>query len=314
MWWVTPRVQKSLLLVIDREERQLSVNASLFAHLQTAGLDVQNAYRTMIERSAAIAQFAKDDEASGQAVEGAIWDNLEDLLLAHTSLVKAAAFERSTSAPIIPIPDDLIDAIPTADSERDEAQIAFSQLRDLTVSLEQSDETAKQALEEARSESAARRELQTLIARSGDRSLSEEFSALAKKETDSAASWTKWSIVVTGFGVIAGLVVHGVFDGQPTESKIVYSLLVAAGFAGVATYFARLAGHHRHTAQWAKSVAVQLDSYARFVEHTDDEGRKKVFDQFAARVLGPPPPRSEKAAVQSATIADIAAIAARNPT
>lgn len=160
----------------------------------------------------------------------------------------------------------------------------------------------------------ARRQAQDLAAKSGDTALSEEFTKLADEQSSAAFRWTALSVVTTVVGIILGGVAHFLVPFKSSEAQLLYPLLIALGAGGLATYFARLGGHHRHSAAWAKSISVQLDSYAKFVENTNGDGKMRVFDQFAGRVLGAPPPRSEKAAMQSATIADIAAIVTRSPT
>lgn len=311
-WWTASSTQEAFRTTLEREKSDLSGNRHVFAFLADTGLNVGASFAGMVDSIERIRRLAVDVEESAQAIDAGIWEELDALLNRHNGLVSTAVFERNTSHPTIPVPDHIAVQILSAERRREEAFTVFNQLRSMSEALVRKDDESRDALANAEKADAARRQAQTVAATGADVALSREFGNLATKESESARRWTWSSIGATAAGLVGSVVTHAIVDPGPDTTAFVYPVIVALAAAGLATYFARLGGHHRHTAQWAKSIEVQLDSYARFIEHTPEAERSRVFEQFAGRVLGAPPPRSEKAAVQSATIADIAAIATRN--
>lgn len=177
----------------------------------------------------------------------------------------------------------------------------------------ESDEQARIALARARESDEARREAMSVAAATGDTALSKGFADLQGKETFAAGVWTSFAVATTFFGIGAGWATHMIFDTADNATGIVYPAVVALAFAGLAAYFARLGGHRRHTAQWAKSIAVQLDSYEKFIHHADEAARGPIFDRFAARVLGDPPARNAKNETAGFTVSDVMALMSKQP-
>lgn len=174
------------------------------------------------------------------------------------------------------------------------------------------DQSSRAALVALKDSEDQRRELSGLVARGGDSVLSAEFRELAGREGRAAIAWTWAAIATTGAGIAIGWGLHSssTFGGE--LASVLYPLVVGFAFAGLAAYFARLGGHRRHTAQWARSIRVQLDAYAKFVEHTTPEAAVAVFDRFSARVLGAPPPRNEKSSLPPMTVADVVSLVSKS--
>lgn len=309
--WTSPLVQSSMTDFMASEAESLRADKDLYTFSELSAADKYAAMGIALQQMADAVQNQTD---ATEYVEARLWTLLEEWLDARSVQVEFLAFERSTSHPTIELPDSVAAAIAPARAARARARSVLYSLLRLHQEVQESDSRSRIALAEASAANEERRQAQDLAAKSGDSALSEEFTKLADEQASAAFGWTALSILTTAVGIVLGGIAHFQVQFQSSEAQLIYPLLIALGAGGLATYFARLGGHHRHSAAWAKSIAVQLDSYAKFVENTNSEGKMRVFDQFAGRVLGAPPPRSEKAAVQSAMIADIAAIVAKNPT
>lgn len=309
--WTSRLLADSLVNFMAHEAEDLADDRILYTFTEQP-LSVAGPFDEMSRCLQRMRDEISNKSDSPAAVEARLWALIEEWLDARLSRPDVLAFERSTSHPTISIPDEVAVGIFKARDARHRARKEFENLRELHFAVLEADQRSKQALLEASRADEERRQAQDLAAKTGDTALSENFARLASSESEAASFWTRMSVGTTVVGTVFGLSAHAFSPFGSDTANLLYPLLLAVGAAGLATYFARLGGHHRHSAQWAKSISVQLDSYAKFVQHTDNAGRTQVFDQFARRVLGPPPPRSEKSAVQSATIADIAAIVARN--
>lgn len=185
---------------------------------------------------------------------------------------------------------------------------SLTSLLELLQNARTADESARRALSEAQASDEARRKAMTVAATSGDEKLSGGFGTLARKEAIAAGLWTTAAIITTVAGVAAGWGTHVALDSQGDLARVLYPAVLALAFGGLAAYFARLGGHRRHTAQWAKSVAVQLDSYEKFIHHADEGARGPIFDRFAARVLGDPPVRNAKGDQTGFSLAEVLAL------
>ena len=71
------------------------------------------------------------------------------------------------------------------------------------------------------------------------------------------------------------------------------TLILGAG----AVYLSRLAAHHRRLADWANGLEVQLQTVGAFLERVPPEQTAAIYDQFALRVLGPPPGDNDSASL-----------------
>lgn len=202
-------------------------------------------------------------------------------------------------------------AINSSDARLGRPRGVLLSLRQLYVSMQRADESARAALAEAQTSDEARRKAMTVAASTGDEKLSKEFADLHTREAHAAGLWTGAAIVTTFAGVAAGWWTHELFSTATQLTSVLYPIVVAVGIAGLGAYFARLGGHRRHTAQWAKSIAVQLESYEKFIHHADEAARNAIFDRFAARVLGDPPARNAKSEQSNVTLTEVLALMAK---
>lgn len=192
----------------------------------------------------------------------------------------------------------------------DRLQSLEEMLQALRVSKQETD----LARAEVQIEVHRRREAEEVAATSGDKALSGYFGQLETEEAEGAEKWTTAAIATTAVGVLAGVAAHFSLGGQDELARVLYSALLTASFGGLAAYLARLGGHRRHTAQWAKSIKVQLDSYEKFIRHTDEGARAPIFDRFAARVLGDPPARNAKGDQTGLSLAEVLALMSKSNT
>jgi hypothetical protein len=153
------------------------------------------------------------------------------------------------------------------------------------------------AAEASKSASVARDAAQSALisaGRTAEVRLGQYFDAHAKRQESAAVRWTIGAIAATVLGPTVGLVLHSVdaFGREDEAMRVAYPLLIALAFIGLATYFARLAGHHRRQGSWSRSIQVQLESVDAFLGVINsDETRSKIHEVFANRVFGAPPER-----------------------
>lgn len=153
--------------------------------------------------------------------------------------------------------------------------------------------------------------------RTGDDAMSLFYDKLANTESESADTFRKltvgFALAGGAFALVFVLLPSGLFpalDVAPNDYvRLIQKAIFIAGVFGIAGYFARQAHQHRSMANWAKSLAVQLqtfDAYVAAVESTDvkDELRKS----FAARAFGDHPAmKGEPTVTTSAATMDAAA-------
>lgn len=293
------------------EESSTAELHELAKYLESAGVPLESTFNECIADLTSVTQNARDDAQPAAEVEFLLWDGIAEYRM-HKNFIVHKSYQ-ATQVPLdVHMPDYLRNVAfsARANNNRNDRTIASLQLTN--AALRQVEEEKKRALqaEAAALEEAA--EARKLAAREGDAELSGEFGVLASKEGRRAALWTAAAILMTGVGFFAGWILHTSRVLDDERAALLYPVLVAIGAAGLATYFARLGGHHRHTAQWAKSISVQLDSYEKFVHHTTVGASIPVFDRFAARVLGPPPPRNEKAAAQTTVLSEALALVTKS--
>lgn len=118
---------------------------------------------------------------------------------------------------------------------------------------------------------------------------------------------------VTGVLLIAAIVVGWRLSGVGDWDGALAHVLVVAAIGGAAAYSARLGSTHRATANWAKSIHVQLDTFKDFLaEVTDEDVKNRVYEEFGRRVLGAPPAANgeEAAPLPTAQVIELASIIA----
>ncbi|MCV7365471.1 hypothetical protein [Mycolicibacterium neworleansense] len=122
----------------------------------------------------------------------------------------------------------------------------------------------------------------------GASGLGRYFSSVAKDEQQSAMWWT-----VAAIGSIAGVLALGIIvfirgdeaDWVPT----LFHLALALPLIGAASYVARIAGHHRALARWAKAAAVQVNTIPAFSQQLSSaEARQQLILELGKNVFATP--------------------------
>lgn len=90
--------------------------------------------------------------------------------------------------------------------------------------------------------------------------------------------------------------------------RLIQRVVLIAGTFGLAAYFARQAHHHRSMANWAGSIAVQLQTFDAFLSSVENtETRDELRKSFAARAFGEHPAmKGEPVVTPSAAVMDTA--------
>ncbi|MBV7704656.1 hypothetical protein NOVA_17940 [Nocardia nova] len=123
----------------------------------------------------------------------------------------------------------------------------------------------------------------------GNNALSTHFSELSTEEAVRAFRWTLVAIASLLSTVLLGFAFSWwrVFDSM--WASIVGHLAVILPMIAVATYSASIAHHHRTSALWASSAAVQLNTVAAYVEQlTLADSRESIVYSLGTRVFAAP--------------------------
>lgn len=125
--------------------------------------------------------------------------------------------------------------------------------------------------------------------------IGEDFATYASQEARTAHRFRVATLAFLGV-IIAVAVVFVIVPidrsaGTGTDwQAVIYRVAAISGLAALSAYLGRQSGHHRKTAQWAGSIAVQLKSWSAFLQPVRDEKTKAVlYEIFTRRVMGPPP-------------------------
>lgn len=147
--------------------------------------------------------------------------------------------------------------------------------------------------------------------------LASQFQDLGDRERN-----ISWALRGFTLAVLVGtVVVAALIPSQASDiEELVGHLAIVLALGGTSAYVARLAGTHRSTADWARGVQVQLETFQDFLGAVDDPAVKnRIYEEFGRRVLGPPPAgvsgSGEEGGLPTAQIVELAnAIAASRKT
>lgn len=175
---------------------------------------------------------------------------------------------------------DLIDTM-IAERRNEEA-------RDLVENLKEQGAEGTQALDALKRASGA----------VGDVQMASFYATMAQGETESANRFRGWTVAFVVSGGIAGLgflflppdFLFPVTSEADRYIRLIQKAIAVAGLFGIGAYMSRQAHQHRTLANWARSLAVQLqtlDAYLAAIANPDikDELRKT----FAIRAFGDHP-------------------------
>jgi hypothetical protein len=131
----------------------------------------------------------------------------------------------------------------------------------------------------------------------GNASLSSHFANYADQEVRSANRFRAFAIagftVALVFALLFGNGKNGwLLTFQSDWTALAFKVAGAAGIGSISAYLARQAGQHRRMSNWARSMAVQLQSFPAFIEPLGYEKQAEMYDLLARRVFTAPPEKS----------------------
>ncbi|MCM3485367.1 hypothetical protein [Kocuria rosea] len=141
---------------------------------------------------------------------------------------------------------------------------------------------------------------QEVTAEAGASELSKDFEEYATKEAKSASFWTWGSILGLLFTAGAAYWLL-LFDDGAFSVADLGRLAVTLPLAAAAVYAARVGGHHRQSAQWAHSTAVQLKTIRAYSDSLSDDLKNSLRHEFGMRAFGSPTSNNEVAVPPAAT-------------
>jgi len=155
--------------------------------------------------------------------------------------------------------------------------------------------TIQQAETDAR---AALADLKLAVAEVGEHKLTtyyKKYGATQRTTSNWFRGLTFLTIVaLAGFGV-ASRQFKWITEGDWADVAWQGGLALTLGAGAV--YLSRLAAHHRRLADWANGLEVQLQTVGAFLENVPADQTAAIYDQFALRVLGPPPGDTDSASL-----------------
>lgn len=164
-------------------------------------------------------------------------------------------------------------------------------LRSSAVRLAAAEESKRSAVKSATEAEASADKAKQAAGSAGSASLAAFFQSYARGEN--GASWVFRGLAFGG--LIATVVLSWQFFLESERQalsipSLVLRIAIIAALAGISTYAVRIAGQHRVLGNWAKTISVQLLSFDAFMEPIESKiVRDAIYEQFAQRVLGPPP-------------------------
>lgn len=144
------------------------------------------------------------------------------------------------------------------------------------------------------------------------------YDDLAGKEEKAAEKFRKWTIqaAIVGGAVAAIFLIGPALGLQALHIAagdyvhLIQRIVVTAAIFGLAAYFARQAHHHRSMANWAASLAVQLQTFEAFLDPiADDQEKHELRKSFAARAFGDHPAMKGEPSVSASAATMDAAVA-----
>ncbi|MFG1797260.1 hypothetical protein [Nocardia sp. NPDC049149] len=148
---------------------------------------------------------------------------------------------------------------------------------------------ANQAVSAAGDARRASKAAQEAAGATGNSALANHFAELASDEGNRAFYWTCATILslLVSLAVGGWLSGFGVFDSM--WKSVIGHLALLAPLVAIAGYTARIAHHHRKSALWASTTAVQLKTVSAYVQQLpSEESRENIVNILGARVFSVP--------------------------
>lgn len=146
-------------------------------------------------------------------------------------------------------------------------------------------ETAREAVAETIS---LRDQARLATGEAGASALGSYFTAVSDAEHKSSLRWTAGAIASAFGALIVGLTILFKKDGWDWAETL-FHLALALPLIGIASYVARIAGHHRSLARWAKAAAVQVNTAPAFSQLlANDESREDLILRLGHNIFAAP--------------------------
>lgn len=144
----------------------------------------------------------------------------------------------------------------------------------------------------------------------GNASLSSHFATYADDEVKAANGFRKAAltgfVVALAFALLFGNGKDGwLLAFQNDWTALAFKVAGALGIGGISAYLARQAGQHRRMSNWARSMAVQLQSFPAFIEPLAYEQQADMYQMLARRVFTAPPEKNVDASEDSVGAAQL---------
>lgn len=212
------------------------------------------------------------------------------VLSAHLSLLSSMDHVRESEGRDIASRSALI--AQQASTLMDQAALRASALR-LNEELQDSVDKAKDAAGEV-----------------GNASLSSHFATYADREVKAANGFRTAALIGFGLALAFALLFGNGKDGwllafQNDWTALAFKAAGALGIGGISAYLARQAGQHRRMSNWARSMAVQLQSFPAFIEPLAYEQQADMYQMLARRVFTAPPERNGDVSEDSVGVAQL---------
>lgn len=138
----------------------------------------------------------------------------------------------------------------------------------------------------------------------GNASLSSHFATYADDEVRAANGFRRAALVGFALALAFALLFGNGKEGwlltfQNDWTALAFKVTGALGIGGISAYLARQAGQHRRMSNWARSMAVQLQSFPAFIEPLAYEQQADMYQMLARRVFTAPPEKNGDASEDS---------------
>lgn len=248
---------------------------------------------------------------------GHVRDDLEQLANVHLADIPvgqlrqqlAAAIRRAKLGGFEYLPQDTQDQLQTVIAAVADDLDVYSRLRELT------DLEGRAVAAVTRTEAAA--DVASKAAgKTADDAMSSFYASLADVERKRADNF-RWltaflallaTATALAFVLGAGTGIAWLEIRSDDYVRLIHKAVLIAGIFAIAAYFARQAHQHRSMANWAGSLAVQLQTFDAYLSAVESlELRDELRKSFAARAFGDHPPmKGEPSVTPSAAAMDTA--------
>lgn len=256
---------------------------TLFASPENFVYDEQNVTRYLIEycplsRTKELAEFLSmamaEDSGSETSTQTVVveffqeWiskfiESLDDLVLSGRNLPLVL----SGSSKYVPLSDSERNAIRRWRNQIEDALSSFTQSRQIGEAVRVANQAAERAThsQDVAAEAAGN---------AGAATLGHHFSTVADSQGRNALGWTSFAFIcVAAILYIGNEIVQNAVGSEWIQTLL--HLAIVLPIVGAASYAARIAGHHRELARWAKTAAVQINTVSAFAEKLSTESARE---------------------------------------